>query len=330
MTFGAPSRYTYPWHDLLNHHMGQFMDPNSGGINIWATTPTTGIDGQTLGVSHTGYTGYNSTMMQIERWDGSKWEYMRLAGYYPGQIITAMLDLTNAPPRTIPAMGQTLKTADYPELYQAVVNDQPAGNKWHELFGGNGTTEFNCPDLRGVFLRGLDNGKGYDFQAGSRTLGTYQPDGNKSHNHGITVSLGSAGNHSHSTSAAGNHQHMSAVHFIWNVGTWNQGVRAPHNQWVQGQPFPYFGQDMYGLVGERLHVFYVEYDQVNGGGIVHGNITPNEASNQGAIGTTVNGAHSHPITAAGDHSHTASASSTLEGQTEATVKNLTVNYFIAY
>jgi len=73
MTFGAPSRYTYPWHDSLNHHIGQFIDSNNGGINIWTTSPTTGVDGQTLGVKHTGYTGYNSTKKTIERWDGSNW-----------------------------------------------------------------------------------------------------------------------------------------------------------------------------------------------------------------------------------------------------------------
>lgn len=38
---------------------------------------------------------------------------------------------------------------------------------------GNGSTTFNVPDLRGEFLRGVDNGRGID---GGRTLGSSQLD----------------------------------------------------------------------------------------------------------------------------------------------------------
>lgn len=48
--------------------------------------------------------------------------------------------------------------------------------------GGNGSTTFNLPDLRGVFVRGLDNGRGLDS---GRALGSYQDSDNKSHNHGV-------------------------------------------------------------------------------------------------------------------------------------------------
>lgn len=47
---------------------------------------------------------------------------------------------------------------------------------------GDGTSTFNIPDLRGVFVRGLDNGRGLDS---GRTLGSYQDSDNKSHNHGV-------------------------------------------------------------------------------------------------------------------------------------------------
>ena len=45
---------------------------------------------------------------------------------------------------------------------------------------GNGTTTFNLPDMRGVFPRGLDSGRGYDP---ARALGTYQADDFASHTH---------------------------------------------------------------------------------------------------------------------------------------------------
>ena len=49
---------------------------------------------------------------------------------------------------------------------------------------GNGTTTFNLPDFRGVFLRGLDSGRGLDP---SRAIGTYQADNLGSHTHTVTM-----------------------------------------------------------------------------------------------------------------------------------------------
>ena len=74
----------------------------------------------------------------------------------------------------------------YIQLYDVI------GNTW----GGTGTG-FNVPELRGFFLRGLDNGQGVDIEATTRTaliaggntgdeVGTYQMDKYKSHNHGVS------------------------------------------------------------------------------------------------------------------------------------------------
>lgn len=51
---------------------------------------------------------------------------------------------------------------------------------------GDGSTTFNVPDLRGLFLRGLDEGRGYDTNDGgaARTLSaTPQVDSVKLHSH---------------------------------------------------------------------------------------------------------------------------------------------------
>jgi Microcystin-dependent protein len=45
---------------------------------------------------------------------------------------------------------------------------------------GDGSTTFGLPDLRGEFIRGLDNGRGVDA---GRTLGSSQGDENKAHRH---------------------------------------------------------------------------------------------------------------------------------------------------
>jgi len=52
---------------------------------------------------------------------------------------------------------------------------------------GDGSTTFNLPDLRGYFVRGLDNGRGIDL---NRTLGSYQADELKSHKHQVRVNSG--------------------------------------------------------------------------------------------------------------------------------------------
>ena len=47
---------------------------------------------------------------------------------------------------------------------------------------GNGATTFNLPDLRGEFIRGLDNGRGVDS---NRTLGSSQSQSIQSHAHAV-------------------------------------------------------------------------------------------------------------------------------------------------
>lgn len=49
---------------------------------------------------------------------------------------------------------------------------------------GDGSTTFNIPDLRGEFIRGLDNSRGVD---GSRVLGSSQPQAIQVHDHDLEV-----------------------------------------------------------------------------------------------------------------------------------------------
>jgi microcystin-dependent protein len=60
---------------------------------------------------------------------------------------------------------------------------------------GNGTSTFNLPDLRGVFIRGNDEGRGLDL---NRVFGSLQQSQNLSHNHTGQTSVGGA--HTHTTS----------------------------------------------------------------------------------------------------------------------------------
>lgn len=91
----------------------------------------------------------------------------------------------------------------------AAVSRMAYGSLFAEIgttFGaGDGVTTFNLPDVRGEFVRGLDDGRGVDA---GRALNIAQGDDNKAHGH--TGSL-SADTHSHtvsgSTSSGGAHIH---------------------------------------------------------------------------------------------------------------------------
>jgi microcystin-dependent protein len=71
--------------------------------------------------------------------------------------------------------GAALSRTTYAALFAAIGT----------TFGaGNGSTTFNIPDLRGVFIRGWDHGRGLD---GGRGLGSYQADTFGYHGHNAYV-----------------------------------------------------------------------------------------------------------------------------------------------
>jgi microcystin-dependent protein len=66
--------------------------------------------------------------------------------------------------------GSSVLRSQYPELFAAI------GTTYGAVDGNS----FNLPDYRGVFFRGMDNGRGLDL---GRTLGSYQADEFGSHRH---------------------------------------------------------------------------------------------------------------------------------------------------
>ena len=90
--------------------------------------------------------------------------------------------MNTAPTGWLAANGAAVSRTTYANLFAAIGT----------LYGaGDGSTTFNLPDLRGTFLRGIDNGKGIDtsrtfgssqgyatqYQSGSATLGWYGDSG---------------------------------------------------------------------------------------------------------------------------------------------------------
>jgi microcystin-dependent protein len=91
--------------------------------------------------------------------------------------------VTTPPEGFLECNGAKVLKSTYPALYSAI----------RSLYGPEDATTFTLPDLRGVFLRGADLGRGLDP---NRVLGSYQEDGYKSHTHaaGAAVSTGGESN----------------------------------------------------------------------------------------------------------------------------------------
>lgn len=102
----------------------------------------------------------------------------------------------SAPSGFLKANGATISAVTYPQL---------------TTYLGSTT----LPDLRGVFVRGLDDGRGFDT---SRVLGSYQADAYGSHNHTASSAVTDPG-HVHSTIDPGHaHQYLNAGSSTPNTG----------------------------------------------------------------------------------------------------------------
>lgn len=201
-----------------------------------------------------------------------------------GTIISSAKSSATPPPGYVACDGSSKTRTDVMmvDLYAAI------GTAW----GGADSTHFNVPDLRGMFLRGVDGGRNADTDRNSRTVaniggnsgdtvGSYEGDAISSHNHTFAAS-GNTGN-------AGSHNH-----------TGYPGVAVPNGFW--------------GLIKRTA----------GGDNTGQGH---DSSTNEPDIVATPTG-----IPTDGDHAHTYSISGTTgsSGATESRPKNMDVYYFIKY
>lgn len=170
---------------------------------------------------------------------------------------------------------------------------------------GDGATTANLPDGRGVFPRGLDDGRGLDP---GRKLGEVQLDAIRSHDHTGETSragghdhggrVGAAGRHDHGgkTSHVDDHQHISSfgeanMEAPWGIAETNK--RGSHGGTDDDDPWPYVSP-----AGAHEH-----------------DIPPD-------------GDHEHPIPVDGDHVHVVTIAATGDRETRGV--NLAVRWYIRY
>lgn len=96
---------------------------------------------------------------------------------------------SSAPDGYLELNGQAISRVTYADLF----------NEIGDLYGpGDGSTTFNVPDVRGIFIRAHDNDAGIDSCASTRTggdtVGSEQVGDVKQHNHSYTGTIAGIGN----------------------------------------------------------------------------------------------------------------------------------------
>lgn len=124
---------------------------------------------------------------------------------------------TAAPAGMLKLNGALISRATYANLwaYAQASGVLQTEALWASTFSGafsvgDGTTTFRLPDLRGMFLRGYDDGRGVDP---GRGIGSYQANQNQSHTHPVNDPT-----HAHPVADPG-HAHSSLL----PTNRWNYG-----------------------------------------------------------------------------------------------------------
>lgn len=113
----------------------------------------------------------------------------------PGAVMS--FAMPSPPTGYLKANGSAISRTNYADLFAAI------GTRYG---GGDGSTTFNLPDLRGLFPRAWDDGRGID---GGRGFGSFQDSMVLSHHHTAWAEGNGAHGHNAWTDAQGNHQHES-------------------------------------------------------------------------------------------------------------------------
>lgn len=161
-------------HDLSEAigEMQQFgfaaWQPVDGGWPVGAVVTSSGRQWVSISNSNTAEPSSSSAL----------WKELNIGAVAPGVIHPFAGTAANVPDGFLLCNGAALGRTTYQRLFSVIGTAYGAGD---------GSTTYNLPDFRGVFLRGLDNGRGFDP---SRTLGSLQQDENKSHLHGFRTEAG--------------------------------------------------------------------------------------------------------------------------------------------
>jgi len=258
--------------------------------NFWATVTVQAPAGGTLNgvgvVNNVVRLKIRGEGVVVQNTGGNEWWIISdTRDKTPVGTIIAFAGAGSPPPGWQVCEGASVSRTDgnYVELFAAI------GTQW----GTASATHFTLPDLRGMFLRGRDGGRGADDDRNSRSIaalggatgdavGTYEAHSVQSHGHSFSGSG--------STSNAGNHNHGA------------NGTRDG------GDP-------------GRFGLAYTANSNES---------TPNSGDGRGGTSEMAVFGQPQAIPYSGDHAHSFSYSGTTgnAGGVETRPENMAVNYFI--
>lgn len=195
-----------------------------------------------------------------------------------GTIVMTIHD-TSVPTGYLVLNGQAISRTTYSALYGLY------GTKYGN---GNGSTTFNLPDLRGLFVRGLDEGKGIDV---GRAIGSTQTDMVKNHTHSGTTDSGGAHTHTGTTST-NSHNH---------TGSTDAGGVHSHTGYTSTYSHAHTGTTSWN--GDHSHTYYRPQNVNTDTRGTSTNSVWNVRVGENAA-TSVSGGHNHSFTTTTDqHNH---------------------------
>lgn len=184
---------------LTTAQFGSFVQFNGSSVNVVFTLPTpSGNDGGAFAVWNNG-----TQTLRVSASAGSIYGPMASGASYvdisPGQFYSLVSDGFNyiatlgagrsdvVPPGAVSAFAQAVPPSGWLECDGSAVSRTTCAALFSAIgtiYGaGNGSTTFNLPNLRGEFIRGLDNGRNVDP---GRGIGTFQSDAFQAHQHGYS------------------------------------------------------------------------------------------------------------------------------------------------
>ncbi len=214
----------------------------------------------------------------------------------PGSIVA--MAMGSAPKGYLKANGAAVSRINYARLFSFIGTYYGAGD---------GSTTFNLPDLRGVFIRGWDDARGLDPNRG---LGSFQQGQNAWHVH--TAAAAANGVHYHPgtvSSVDGVHAHTGSTTLNGNHTHAFNYINTPTTEDRQG-------------IGAAMHH--------SGLGYVAGNRIQNAGDHTHGLNIDGAGAHAHSITVSNDGSHTHAITVDASGGTESRPMNMALLYCIKY
>lgn len=123
----------------------------------------------------------------------ARYAFRALGGIPSGMIVSFAGTLEQVPDGWLPCDGRALKSSDFPVLHDRIGTTYGNGSSG---VGAGAGTNFNVPDLRGEFVRGLDIGRGIDA---NRAIGTVQDWATAMPLNPFSIQMSQAGSHTHST-----------------------------------------------------------------------------------------------------------------------------------